>query len=39
MLENSLIKILTIICFYEERGNGRWGNGSWGKEDGGRKMG
>lgn len=24
MLENSLVKILTSICFCEERGKGRW---------------
>lgn len=33
MIEISLIKILTSICFCEERGKGGWGKG--GMEDGG----
>jgi hypothetical protein len=35
MLENSLIKILTSICFCEERGKGGGRKGRGGMEDGG----
>ncbi len=39
MLENSLIKILTSICFCEERGNGRGGMEEGGMEEGGMEEG
>lgn len=39
MLENSLIKILTSICFCEERGEGRGGMEDGHMEDGGWRKG